>query len=130
AYRLSTEHVPEHLLHYLTSYLSNGAGERNLLGANLDTVLRVAALVNSAVAHQSVQAVALENAARGMCVEQPHLRDYGGAHETRSFVKLRAGFHAAGAGDAAGEGIRMFLLRWVDARPRSEVISAVERHPC
>ncbi len=72
------------MLHDRAAYLGNGAGQRDIFGANLHAVLGVAALLNAAVAHQRRQTLALQFFARGMGVEQPHLRDGGRAYEAVS----------------------------------------------
>ena len=104
-------------------------GQRDILGANLDAVLRVAAFLNAAVAHQRRETLALQLFACGMRVEQPHLRDGGRAHEAGLFVELRAGLHAAAAGDAAGKRISRFLLFRRHARAGAEVVGAIDRNP-
>ena len=75
------------------------------------------------------ETLALQRLARGMRVEQPHLRDRGRAHEARVFVELRASLHAAGAGDAAGNRISLLLLFGRHARAGAEIVGAVDGNP-
>ena len=49
---LLPEKVSKSLLHHLAANLRNGSGEGNLFGANLHTVLRVAAFLNATIAHE------------------------------------------------------------------------------
>ena len=72
---------------------------------------------------------ALERLARGVRIEQPHLRDGRCPDKAGIFVKLRAGFHAATARDAAGERVGRLLLFWRNARASAEVVTAVDRDP-
>src|SRR5580658_8673340 len=109
--------------------ISAGKGHRDILGADFDAVLRVATLLDAAVAHEGRETLMLQLFARGMSVEQPHLRDGGRAYEAGIFVELRASFHATAAGDAAGKRIRRFLLFGRQARPGTEVVSAVDWNP-
>ena len=44
-----SEQVADGLFHHVSADLCNGAGERNVLGADRDAVLRIAAFLNSAV---------------------------------------------------------------------------------
>src|ERR1700689_5417995 len=64
-----------------------------------------------------------------MRVEQTHLRDSRRAYEARVFIELWAGFHATGAGDAAGDRISLLLFFGRHARAGAEVVSAVDGNP-
>ena len=100
-----------------------------LLGAGFDAILRVAALLDAAVAGQRAQAFFLQDFAGGVVVEELDLRDGGCADEACVLVELRADFHAAGAGDAVRERVIRFLLLRVDARAGAEIVGAVDGNP-
>src|SRR5258708_17633713 len=123
------EKIADGLLHDRTADLGDGSGQRDILGADLNAILRVPAFLDPAIAHQSREAFALQRFARGMRVEQPHLRNGGRAYESCVFVELRAGLHAAATRDAAGNGIGLLLLFRGHARPGAEVVRAVDRNP-
>src|ERR1700761_5756022 len=97
---LSAEQVADRLLHHFLADVGDGGRERNVLGTNLDAVLRVAAFLNAAIAHEGSETFALECLTGGVRVEEAHLADGGGADEAGVLVELRAGFHTAAAGDA------------------------------
>ena len=84
----------------LATYVGDGLGKRELLGAGLDAILGVAALLDAAIAGKGTEALLLEDSTRGVHVEELDLRDGGGAHEAGGVVELRADFHADGAGYA------------------------------
>jgi len=67
------QQVSQGLHHNLSTNLGNRLGQRNVLRANLDAVLCVAAFLDSAIAHQRSQPLALERLPRGMGIEKPHL---------------------------------------------------------
>src|SRR5271165_5631575 len=100
---------PKQILHRLPHDLSadvrDGLGEWNVFGADFDAVLRVATLLDAAVAHQRLQAIDLQRFARGMGVEQAYLRNGGRTDEASVVIELGASFHAAAARDAARQGI-------------------------
>src|SRR6267154_6586452 len=123
------EKVTQGLVHDRAAYLRNGRCERDILGADLDAVLSVAAFLDAAIAHQGRQALALQFLARGMHVEQPCLRDGRGAHEARILVELRASFHAAATRNTAGNGISLFLLLRRNARAGTEIVRAIDWNP-
>ena len=54
------EKVTEGLLHDRAADFGNGLGQRNILGANFHAVLRVAAFLDAAIAHQRRQTLALQ----------------------------------------------------------------------
>ena len=60
------------MLHDRAADFGNCLGERDVLGADLDAVLRIAALLDAAVAHQRREPLALEFLAGGMCIEEPY----------------------------------------------------------
>ncbi len=70
-----------------------------------------------------------ERFAGRMLVEKPNLGDRGCAHEAGALVELRAGLHAAAAGDATRDRVSFFLLDGIDTRSRAEIICAVHRYP-
>ena len=51
---LDAEEVENCLLHHIATYITDGLGKRNILRADLDAVLRVAAFLNSAISHQGL----------------------------------------------------------------------------
>src|SRR3984957_20916151 len=74
----------------VAAYVRDGVGERNALGADLDAVLREAALLDAAVTAQRAQPFFLEHLPRRVIVEQLHLRDGCRTHKVCILVKLRA----------------------------------------
>src|ERR1019366_9829099 len=108
----------------VAAHVGDGFGERELLGASLDTVLRKSALLNTAIAGKRAQSIFFEDVAGGMVVEQLDLRDGGGADEVGDVVELRADFHAAATTDAVGERVVRFLLLGKDAGAGAEVVGA------
>src|SRR5207248_11245206 len=92
-------------------------------------ILRVAAFLDSAVAHERGEALVLLHLTGGMRVEQPHLCDGGCAYEISVLIELRADFHAAAAGDAARERVRSLLLLLRHARAGAEIVGAINRDP-
>src|SRR3984957_11060288 len=96
------EQVPEGLLHHLAAHFGYGIGQRDFLGADLNAVLRVAAFLDSAIAHQRGETFPLQRFSRGMSIEQLYLRNRRRADEARVFVELRACLHTAAAGNAIG----------------------------
>src|SRR5271165_5586642 len=127
---LRPEQVFHRLPHDLAADVGDGLGERNVFGADFDAVLRVAALLDAAVAHQGFESIDLQRLPCWVIVEQTHLRYGGSSYEAGMFVELRAGFHAAAAGNAAGERINFFLFSSRLARAGAEVVGAVGRNPC
>src|SRR5579863_7985634 len=87
----------------------DGFGERNPLRADLYAILRVVAILDSAGAHQGVEAFPGMHRAGRVQVEQAHLVDDRRADELRALVYLRANFEAIPAGDAARQRITDFL---------------------
>src|SRR5213080_4366397 len=87
----------------LAADLADGVGQRDLLGADLDAVLRVAAGGHAARAHERVETVGLVGLAGGVEVHEERLAEGGGADETGArrvvAVDLGANFEAASAGD-------------------------------
>ncbi len=59
------EKVTHGLFHHLAANLGNRAGERNLLGTGFDAVLRIAAFLDAAIAHERREAFAFEAAPVG-----------------------------------------------------------------
>jgi hypothetical protein len=87
-----------------------------LFGADLDTVLGEAALLDAAVAGERAEAIFLEDFAGGVIVEKLDLRDGGCADEVCLLIELRADLHATATGYAVREWIIGFLLLRKDAR--------------
>src|SRR5262245_13949823 len=98
---LPPEEILNRLLHHFAAGIGNGLRERDVLGAHLHAVLREAALLNAAIAHERLESLLLQRLACGMLVEEANLGDGGCAHEAGALIELRAGFHAATTGDAA-----------------------------
>src|SRR5881628_1180368 len=109
----SGEHVLQPFDRRLAADLADGVGQRDILGADLDAVLRVAAGRHAARAHERVEALVLVELAGGVEVHEERLADGGGADEARAervaAVDLGADFEAASAGDTAIEGVAELL---------------------
>jgi len=127
---LAAQEVFDLLDDYVSTYVGDGVGEGDLLGAGFYTVLGVAALLNSAVSSEGAKTFFLEHLASGVIVEELDLGYGGGADKVRVFVELRTDFHAAGAGDAIGEGIVRFLLLREYARAGAKIVGAIDGNPC
>ena len=106
---LEAEEVEDGLLHYVAANITDGSGERNFFGADLDAVLRVAAFLNSTVAHERLQTLLPEHFARGVHVEQTRLGNGGGADKSCALIELWTRFHAAAAAHALGELVGLLL---------------------
>src|ERR1700694_1291346 len=117
------EQVADDLLHNFAPDLGNGAGKRNVLGADLDAVLRIATFLNATVAHQGGQTLPLKGGSRGMRIEQANLGNRGRADEAGILVELRTSLHAGAARNAARERIGNFLILHSYARARAEGIA-------
>src|SRR5438093_11729726 len=128
-YDLLSKQVSNRLFHDSAANLRDGAGERNIFRTGLDTILRVTALVDSAVAHERGEALALEGLPSHVRIKEPHLRNRCRAHESGLLIELRANFHAAAARNATRERVGGFLLLHGHARTGAEVICAVHWHP-
>src|ERR1039458_1498264 len=63
---LGPEEVLHGLPHHLPADIGDGLGERDLLGADFDAVLRVAAFLDAAIAHERLQPVNFQCLAGGM----------------------------------------------------------------
>ena len=113
----------------VAAYVGDGVGERELLGADLDTVLRESALLHTAIAGEGAEAFFLEDFAGGVVVEELDLCDGGRADKACLLSELRTNLHAAGAGNAVGEGIADFLLLREDTRAGAEVVGAIDGNP-
>src|SRR5882724_7740437 len=87
------EQITQSLFHHFAADLGNGAGQRNVLWANLHTILGIAAFMDTAVAHQSRQSLALQRLPGGMRIEKPYLGNGSGAYETGTVVELGASLH-------------------------------------
>src|ERR1700675_2637342 len=123
------QQVAEGLFHDLSTDFGNRRGQWNVLRTNLNTILREAAFLDAAIAHQCGQTLALQGLAGRMRVEQAHLRDSGSADKSRVLVELRAGFHATATRNATRQRIGSFLCLHSHARSRTEVVAAIDRHP-
>lgn len=79
----------------------DGFEEGYLLGADLYAVTGLAAVGQTASAHEDFEAFVASVGASGVGIEESHLADDGGADEVVCWGVLRAGFEAASATDAA-----------------------------
>src|SRR4029077_2083906 len=120
------EQVPEPLPRRLPPDLGDRVGQRNLLRTHLDAVLGVAAVGDAAGAHEDVQALVLVHRAGRMEVHQERLADARRPAEAAAAVDLRADFEAERARDAAIERVAELLEIGSDARPRPEVVGAID----
>src|SRR5208337_2807909 len=85
---LPAEQIANRLLHDRAAHLGDRFGERDVFRTRFEAVLRVSALLNSAIPHQRRQPLALQRGAGGMGIEQAYLRDSGCADESRALVEL------------------------------------------
>jgi len=90
--------ISDRLPHHLAVHIGDGCRQRNVFRADLYTVLRVAALVNSPVAHHRPEACTPQVSSGRVQIEQAYLVDDRRTHKSRWFRKLRADFHAETAG--------------------------------
>src|SRR5271170_3049244 len=95
----------------------------------MHAVLRIAALLDAAVAHQRAKPFLFEHLARGVLVEELHLGDGRRTDEAGRLIELRADLHADSAGDAVRKWITLFLELRKNAWPGAEVVGAVDRDP-
>src|SRR5262245_6512352 len=123
------EEITQPLTRRLPPDLADRVRQGNLLRARLDTVLRVAAGGDAARAHERLEALGGDVAADGVQVGEQRLTDGRGADEVVAARHLRADLETAAAGDALIEPVHELLEIGGDARPRSEVVGAVDRHP-
>ena len=103
--------------------------QRDLLRAHLDAVLRLAAALDAAFAHDRVEPLVRVHLAARVQVEEAHLVERGGADEVARRVDLRARLEAAAARHAARERVRRLLVLLRLARPGAELVGAVELDP-
>src|SRR4051812_46727873 len=66
---LSSKEICKCLLHHFAINVRDRSGERNVLGTDLNAVLRVSAFMDAAIAHQRLQALVFDHFSRGMHVE-------------------------------------------------------------
>src|SRR5437773_12165016 len=85
--------------------------------------------MDSAIAHQRRQPLALQRLPSYVRIKEPHLRNRCRAHESGLLVELRAHFHAAGARNATRARVGGFLLLHGHARTGTDVVSTVYGHP-
>jgi hypothetical protein len=126
---LAGEEVFDLLDEDVAAHVADGFGERKLLGAGLDTVLREAALLDATVPGQGAEALFFEDGAAGVHVEEFGLGDGGGADEAGGIIELGADLHANGAGDAVGERVALLLNLRVLAGAGAEVVGPVDGDP-
>src|SRR6185295_3208796 len=113
----------------LPSDLCDGVGQRNFLRADLDAVLRVAALGDAARLHEDLEALVLVQRARRVRVEEERLTDRRGTDEVVVALDLRAHLEATAARDALIQAVHELLHLGRDAGPGAEVVRAVDRDP-
>src|SRR5437763_11046162 len=85
--------------HRLAVLFIDRFGQRDVHGTGLDAVLRVSAIGNSILTHDSLQTLVTIHRAAGMHIEEANLRDRLWA-DVMVFVVLRTGFEAATASHA------------------------------
>src|SRR5438552_3826268 len=102
---LSPEDVAEEFLRRLPAGVADGARQRDLLRADDDAVLRVAAVDDTADAHELGGALLFRERTGWVEVLQDRLADRGGTDERRVVVVLRARLEAAAARHATRERI-------------------------
>jgi len=112
-----------------TVHFRYGPGERDLLGADLDTVLSVATICNAPFFHEGLKALALVEFPRGVRIEKAYLGDGGRTDKMGHVVYLRTHFQTTAAGHTAGKCIARLLVLLRHARSRAKRISAVDRYP-
>src|SRR6185437_324103 len=118
------------LPHHLAVHIGDRCRQRNVFGADLYTVLRVAALVNCTVAHYRPQAFTPQVSSGRVQIEQAYLVDDRRTNKSRWLGKLRADRHAETAGHTSRQGICLLLNCRIDAWTWAEVISSVHGDPC
>src|SRR5579862_5279189 len=90
----AAEEVFDFLNGHVAADVGDGVGERNLLGADLDTVLCEAALLYAAVASEGAKAFLFEDRSGWVIVKELDLCDGSCADEACLFIELWAYFHA------------------------------------
>src|SRR5262245_4460412 len=118
ARRSARKQVAQPLERRLTPDLADRVGQRNLLRARLDAVLRVAAVRDAARLHERRESLVRAHLAGRIHVEEERLPDRRGADEAAVTPHLRADLEAATARDALVEAVHELLLRRGDARSR------------
>ena len=101
-FSLLVEYVLQCLFVDIAVQLSEVGGQLDVLRADLNAVLAVAAAGDAAFAHQSIQAFFLVELSEGMQVEKIRLYRRGSADEVGLRSNVRAGLEAAAAGHAVG----------------------------
>src|SRR5437868_9933115 len=127
--RLFPEQIANGLFPHRTTDFRYRACQRYIFRTDLHAVLGVTAFLDSPVAHECRQPLALEGRTCRMSVEKAHLRDGRRTYETCVFIKLGTDFHAATTRDAARERVSGLLLFHSHARAGAEIICAVNRNP-
>src|SRR6266404_1942784 len=125
----SSEKVAEELFRRLTAGVADGARQGDLLRADDDAVLGVAAVDDTADAHELGGALLFRERTGRVEVLQDRLADRGGTDERRVVVVLRARLEAAAARHATRERISVLLHLLGHARAGAEIVGAVDRHP-
>ena len=64
------EQITHRLFHDIAANLGDGSGQRNILWTDLDAILRIATLLDTAITHQGHQTFPLQSSAGGVGVEQ------------------------------------------------------------
>ena len=113
----------------LASHFRNGFRERDALGADLHTVLGVAATGDAALLREDVNAFVCDVFSRGVHVEESRLADRSRAKEITVFRILRTSLHTASAGHALRELVRGLLVVRRNALPWAKIVVAVDRNP-
>src|SRR6185369_2285333 len=102
---LSPEDVADGLLHYGSAYLRNRARQRDVLWTNLHAILRVAAFLDSSVAHEGPEAFRFQCRTGWVGVEEPNLRDRSCTNKAGVLVELGTDLHATAARNTPRQGV-------------------------
>src|SRR5262249_7102501 len=119
------EDVLEKSLGDLAVHFRDRRGEWNLLGADLNAVLSLAAVLNPSLGHQAAKSLLRVELAGRVHVEEAGLADRRRADEPVVDLHLRASLEAAGAGHARGEHVRGRLVLGGLARPGAQIVGAI-----
>src|SRR5215210_2416472 len=106
----------------------DGFGERDGHRADLDAVLRVAAVGDAVLLHDAFETFVARHLARGVHVHQPHLRD-GLRADVLIALVLRAGFETATAGHTARISVTLRDFVLTHTWPRPQIVGAVDLYP-
>lgn len=123
------ENVFKGLAAHITSDSSDRLRQRDILGTDLHTVLRVSAVTDASFLHQRAQARGLIELTRGMVVEEAHLCKNLRPHKLFLLAGLWTGLHTASTCHTCRQRIHDLLLLLADLRTRALVPAAVSIDP-